>query len=161
MNTSGGSLITQQMREQVGKDIDFGRPFEVEKGAIRSLAEAMNYLNPLYLDEKYAMSRGHSSVVAPPGFASYDLPLGAPLGVLKFPFEIASGLHGSDEWEYFSEIHAGDTLTPKGKIIDLVEKAGKLGRMLFVVSEVTFTNQRGDVAAIYRPTEIFIAGHLK
>ncbi len=161
MKTSGDSLITQQMREQIGKEIDFGPPFEVEKGAIRSLAEATNFHNPLYLDEKYALSRGHSSVVAPPGFAAYDLPLGAPLGVLKFPFEIASGLHGSDEWEYFKDIYAGDVLTPKGKIIDLIEKAGKMGRMLFVVSEVTFTNQRSEVVAIYRPTEIFIAGQTK
>ena len=161
MKTSGDSLITQQMRAQVGKEIDFGQPFEVEKGAILSLAEAMNFLNPLYLDEKYAVSKGHSSVVAPPGFASYDLPLGAPMGVLQFPFEIASGLHGSDEWEYLKDIHAGDVLTPKGKIIDLVEKVGKMGRMLFVVSEVTFTNQRSEVVAIYRPTEIFIAGQSK
>ena len=58
MKISGDSLITQQMREQIGKDIDFGQPFEVEKGAIRSLAEAMNFLNPLYLDEKYALSKG-------------------------------------------------------------------------------------------------------
>lgn len=161
MNTSGDSLITRQMREQVGKEIDFGQPFEVEKGAIRSLAEAMNFLNPLYLDEKYALSKGHSSVVAPPGFAAYNLPLGAPLGVLKFPFEIAGGLHGSDEWEYIMDIHAGDVLTPRGKIIDLVEKTGKMGRMLFVASEVTFTNQCNEVVAIYRPTEIFIAGQAK
>jgi hypothetical protein len=149
------------MREQIGEEINFGPPFEVEKGAIRSLAEAMNFLNPLYIDEKYALSKGHSSVIAPPGFAACDLPLGAPLGVLKFPFEIASGLHGGDEWEYFQDIHAGDVLTPKGKIIDLFEKVGKMGRMLFVVSEVIFTNQRSEVVAIYRPTEIFIAGQTK
>jgi len=161
VKTSGDSLITEQMRAQIGKEIKFGPPFEVEKGAIRSLAEAMNFPNPLYLDEKYAWSKGHSSVVAPPGFASYDLPLGAPLGVLTFPFEIVSGLHGSDEWEYFQDIHAGDVLTPRGKIIDLFERKGKRGRMLFVVSEVTFTNQRSEVVAIYRPTEIFIAGQTK
>ena len=155
---SDGSLITEQMKSAIGIEIDFGPPFEVEKGAIRNLAEAMNYPNPLFLDEKYARSKGHSSVVAPPIFASYDLPLGAPLKVLEFPFKIASGLHGSDEWEFIRDIHAGDVLTPKGKIIKLFEREGKRGRMLFVVSEVTFTNQRGEVAAIYRPTEIFIAG---
>jgi hypothetical protein len=158
---SGDSLITDQMKAQIGKEINFGAPFEVEKGAIRSMAEAMNFLHPLYLDEKYALSKGHSSVVAPPGFAAYDLPLGAPLGVLKFPFEIVSGLHGSDDWEYFKDIHARDVLTPRGKIIDLIEKVGKMGRMLFVVSEVTFTNQRSEVVAIYRPTEIIIAGQSK
>ena len=82
------SLITEQMRAQIGKEINFGPPFPVEKGAIRSFAEAMNYPNPLYLDEKYAQGKGHNSVVAPPGFASYDLPLGAPLEVLKFNLPI-------------------------------------------------------------------------
>ena len=151
------SLITDEMKSQIGKEIDFGPTFEVEKGAIRNLAEAMNYLNPLFLDENYAKSRGHGNVAAPPLFASHNLPLGAPLNVLKFPFQIAAGLHGSDEWEFLHDIHAGDVLTPRGKIANLYEREGKRGKMLFVISEVAFTNQRGEVAAIYRPTEIFIA----
>jgi len=81
--------------------------------------------------------------------------------VLKFPFTVATGVHGGDEWELLQDVHAGDTLTPKGKIINLVEREGKKGKMLFVTSEVTFTNQRGEIAAIYRPTEIFIAAPAK
>ena len=34
---------------------------------------------------------------------------------------------------------------------------GKQGKMLFITSEITYTNQRGETAAIYRPTEIVIA----
>ncbi len=149
-------MISEMLKSFIGRTGEL-KIFEVEKGAIRNLAEAMNYPNPLFIDENYARSKGHSSVVAPPIFASYNLPLGAPLNVLKFPFKIASGLHGSDEWEFIRDIHAGDVLTPRGKIFNLFEREGKRGKMLFVVSEVTFTNQRGEVAAIYRPTEIFIA----
>jgi acyl dehydratase len=42
------SLITEEMRAAIGKPLDSGEPFPVEKGSIRNLAEAMNYLNPLY-----------------------------------------------------------------------------------------------------------------
>jgi hypothetical protein len=60
------SLITEEMRAAIGKPLNFGEPFGVGKGAIRNMAEAMNYLNPLYLDEAYAKSKGHTSVLAPP-----------------------------------------------------------------------------------------------
>ena len=155
------SLITDQMRAYIGKDIDWGPPFDIEKGAIRNFADAINDPNPLFTDEKYAKSKGHSSVVAPPIFPTYNLPLGAPLMVLKLPFTVATGVHGGDEWELLQDVHAGDRLTPKGKIVNLVEREGKKGKMLFVTSEVTFTNQRSEIAAIYKPTEIFIAAPAK
>ncbi len=151
------SLITEEMRAMIGKPLNSGEPFEVEKGAIRNMAEAMNYLNPLYLDEAYAKSKGHSSVLAPPMFPTYDLRLSAFLDVLKFDFEIAAGLHGSDDWEFIADVHAGDKITPRGKLLNLVEKGGSRGRMLLITSEIKYTNQRGELVAVYRPTEIFIA----
>jgi acyl dehydratase len=151
------SLITEEMRAAIGQPLNSGKPFDVEKGAIRNMAEAMNYLNPLYLDEAYARSKGHISVLAPHMLPTYDLNLGAPLEMLKFPFDIIAGLHGSDEWEFILDVHAGDVLTPQGKLLDLVEKDGSRGKMLFITSEITYTNQRGEVVAIYRPTEIMIA----
>lgn len=151
------SLITEEMRAAIGKPLDVGRPFVVEKGAIRNMAEAMNYLNPLYLDEDYAKSKGYSSVLAPPMFPTYDLRLGAFLDVLNFEFEIAAGLHGSDDWEFIRDAHAGDVLTPNGKLLNLVEKDGSGGKMLLITSEITYTNQNGEIVAIYRPTEIYIA----
>ena len=151
------SLITEEMRAAIGKPLDSGEPFPVEKGSIRNLAEAMNYLSPLYLDEAYAKSKGHSTVVAPPMFPNYDLRLDAPFKILKLPFEVAAGLHGSDDWEFIRDAYAGDVLTPKGKLLNLVEKDGTRGKMLFVTSEITYTNQRGEAVAIYRPTDIIIA----
>lgn len=151
------SLITEEMRAAIGKPLNFGEPFDVEKGAIRNMAEAMNYLNPLYLDEAYAKSKGHSSVLAPPMFPTYSLRLAAFMDVLKLDFEIAAAVHGSDDWEFILDVHAGDKITPKGKLLNLVEKNGLRGRMLLITSEVTYTNQHGEVVAIYRPTEIYIA----
>ena len=151
------SLITDEMRALIGTPVNSGPAFEVEKGAIRNMAEAMNYLNPLYVDEAYAKSKGHSSVLAPPMFPTLGLRLGAFQDILKFDFEIAAGVHGSDDWEFIKDVHVGDTITPSGKLHDLVEKGGSRGRMLFITTEVTFTNQLSEVVAIYRHTEIYIA----
>jgi hypothetical protein len=151
------SLITEQMRAAIGRPLNFGEPFDVEKGAIRNMAEAMNYLHPLYLDEDYAQGRGHGGVLAPSLFPLYDLRMIAFFDVLKFDFAIAAVVHGSDEWEFREDIHAGDRITPRGKLLDITEKGGSRGRMLLVTSEVTFTNQRGEAVAVYRPTEIFVA----
>jgi hypothetical protein len=152
-----GALISERMRAAVGSPLASGQPFAVEKGSIRDLAEAINHLHPLYVDEAYAQSTGHGSVLAPPTYPSYNLALGAPLEVLTFEFPVGSILHGSDDWEFLGDIHAGDMLTPQGKLLDLYEKQGKRGGMLFIVSEITYTNQRGEVVAIYRPTEVVIA----
>ena len=151
------SLITDEMRSYIGKPLSSGITFEVEKGAIRNMAEAMNYMNPLYVDEAYAKSKGHPTVLAPPMFVTFGLRLGAFLDVLKFEFEIAAAVHGSDDWEFIKDVHAGDVITPNGKLLSLVEKDGSRGKMLFITTEVTFTNQRSEVVAVYRHTEIYIA----
>ncbi|MBI4767926.1 MAG: MaoC family dehydratase N-terminal domain-containing protein [Deltaproteobacteria bacterium] len=110
----GQSLITEQMKSCIGVEIDWGPPFDMEKGAIKNLAEAINDLNPLFTDENYAKSKGHCSVIAPPIFPVYALPLGAPLNVLRFPFTVVAGLHGADEWELLQDVHAGNGSNPLG-----------------------------------------------
>ena len=60
-------------------------------------------------------------------------------------------LHAGQEYEYLGEIKTGDTLTARGRISDVYEKEGKAGgTMLFIVSENTFTNQRGEDVLIAR-----------
>ncbi len=154
MKSREAGLVTDQMRATIGNEVDFGPPFEVEKGPIRHLAEVINYPHPLYMDEEYAKSKGYRSIIAPPTFAAYELQRGAPLQALELPFEIGGALHGGDDWEFLQDIQAGDVLTPKGKIIDLSERQGSRGKMLFVTSEVTYRNQNNEIVAIYRPRTV-------
>ncbi len=151
------SLITDEMRAWIGKPLKSGITFEVEKSAIRNMAEAMNYLNPLYVDEAYAKSKGHPSVLAPPMFLTVGLNLSSALHALTFEFEVAAMLHGIDDWEFIKDVHAGDSITPNGKLDSLVEKNSPRGRMLLAIIKVIFTNQHSDVVGVYRHTEIYIA----
>ena len=44
---------------------------DIEKGAIRRFAEAIEDNNPSYLNEEYAKSLGYRNVIAPPTFLRY------------------------------------------------------------------------------------------
>ncbi|TMA47134.1 MAG: MaoC family dehydratase [Deltaproteobacteria bacterium] len=68
-------------------------------------------------------------------------------------------LHGEQEFEYLKPIRPGDVLTARGRTKDVFEKEGKRGgKMLFVITETEFTNQRGEVAAYSRSTLIQTEG---
>jgi hydroxyacyl-ACP dehydratase HTD2-like protein with hotdog domain len=45
-------------------------------------------------------------------------------------------------------------VTVKGKIVDMKEKDGKSGKLIFVTSEFVYTNQEGEVLAKHRITMI-------
>jgi len=57
--------------------------YEVEKGAIRRFAEAVNDANPLFQDEEYARKSQYGTIIAPPGFFGWPLKQtrGSPLVV--------------------------------------------------------------------------------
>jgi len=59
--------------------------------------------------------------------------------------DIAKILHGSQEFEYFAPICAGDVITVTSRIADMFDKKG--GALEFVVSENTYTNQNGQLTA--------------
>lgn len=127
----------------IGADLG-STTFPVERGKIREFANAILDDNPAYQGE---------DPVAPPTFTmttafwprSSDTPL-PDLGL-----NYARVLHGEQEFEYLLPIVPGDTLTGRTKISDVYTKEGKRGgTMTFVVSETTFTNQRGEAAVIAR-----------
>jgi len=71
-------------------------------------------------------------------------------------------LHGEQEFEYLRPIHAGDVLTFRSRTKDVFEKEGRRGgKMLFVIGETEFRNQRGEVVAYTRNTAIQTEGAVK
>jgi acyl dehydratase len=139
------SRITDEMRATIGRE---GPPtrLDVEKAAIRMFARAVGYTDPIFYDEDYAKSKGHRSLVAPPGF------LGTPI---FNPNAMRGGggggpqgraLNGGNEWEYTGvEICAGDTLTAVGKVVSIDERRSSLGTLVITRRETTYTNQNGEV----------------
>ena len=58
-----------------------------------------------------------------------------------------------NEYEIFQPVHPDDIITLRRKITDVTEKQTKTGKLILVTSEITYTNQRGELLGINK--EIF------
>ena len=138
-------------RSVLGK---YGPPttMHVELGKIREFAKAIKDDNPAYktgdvLPPTFLMTIAHWLDPTSGGFRP-----GIKLDMRRV-------LHGEQEFEYLRPIRAGDVLTARGCTKDVVEKDGKRGgKMLFVIGETEFKNQRGEVVAYMRNTAIETSG---
>jgi acyl dehydratase len=118
--------------------------WDVERGKIRELVQAIGDPNPIYVDKEVAVEEGYRDVVAPPTFITVPT-MWAKMSVLEdMKINLANALHGEESYEYYQEIYPGDTLTGTMKIVGLETKAGKTGDMDLVTVEKMFVNQRNE-----------------
>jgi acyl dehydratase len=143
--------VTEEARKQIGKAGE-ARTIEVERGAIRRFAEAIGDPNPLFNNEAEARQTRFGGMIAPPTFCRS---LSAAIPDVKLDMgESFRGLDGGSDWEYFEPIRPGDRITVQTKIADLRESAGRLGTMVFITTETSYTNQFGKICALQRSTAI-------
>ena len=139
------SLITEEMRSKIGVE---GEPelYEIEKGAIKRFARAIDDPNPLWQNEEYARKSRYGGIIAPPSmiptigwenFSSQQAPL------------LQEGrLHGGTELEYYQPVRPGDKITVTTTITNMRERQGKtMGSMLLVTFERAYKNQSGELVA--------------
>jgi acyl dehydratase len=125
--------------------------YEVEKGAIRKFADAIGDEDPIYYDEQAAQAAGFKTIIAPPTFLCIFRPQELPDLNIQFG---RVRLNGGNEYEYYQPLYAGDTITVTAKYADVNERTGRTGKMVFVITELTFKNQHGEVIAKGRNTGI-------
>ncbi len=156
-------MLSEEVKEFIGKGGDT-RVFEVEKGAIRRFADAVDDPNPLFRDDEYARNSQYSAIIAPPGFFGWPtrLPRGAALaggsdgglGAALAKAGYTRLLDGGMEYEFHVPIRAGDTLVASSKLKDVREREGGSGKMAIVRNETTYYNQNGDLVATAISTSI-------
>lgn len=156
--------ITPEMQALVG--VESSRwTHEVTTTSVRAFARGVGYTDPVYYDIAAAKAAGYRNLPAPPTYLGTPVFIpGRSHDVFSGPIEGQPALHhglknvldGGTETETFEQICAGDTLTAVTRIADLkARESGKLGRMLIVTAETSFTNADGKVAAIQRAQVIF------
>ena len=121
--------------------------FEVEKVKIKEVVEAIGDDNPIYVDKEAAKSEGLLDTPCPPTYMTLALQefTGAYLKAFEeLGVQLASVLHGEEEYEYLGEIYPGDRLTGAVTIESIVEKKSKSGQMDLIKINTLFTNQRGE-----------------
>ena len=157
-------MLPEEVTKLIGKAGDI-RIMVVEKGAIKKFADAVGDLNPLYMDEEYAKNSRYGSVIAPPGFFGWPTSwsesgptftelrheLITTMAEAGFPRLLDGGI----EYDFYLPVRAGDILSAIQKIASITERETKAGKIAFSVTETTYTNQNGDVAAKDRSTLIY------
>jgi len=128
---------------------------DVEKGRLKFFAKAIGETNPIYSDEVAAQAAGHKTIIAPPTFPfSLSLEGEDSMPVVSLlNLDIGRILHGSQEFEYFTSIYAGDSITVSSKILDIFDKKG--GALEFVVLQYSFTNQDNVAVATSTNTLVY------
>ncbi|WOH38594.1 MaoC family dehydratase N-terminal domain-containing protein [Thalassotalea fonticola] len=120
---------------------------DVEKGRLKMFAKAIGETNPIYTDEQAAIAAGFKTIPAPPTFP-FTIELEGPelLPVLNMlNMDIAKLLHGSQEFEYFDSIYAGDSIEVSSSIVNMFAKKG--GALEFVELESSYSNQDAKLVA--------------
>jgi acyl dehydratase len=133
---------------------------------IRRYALAIDDLNPIYFDEEAAKKGKWGALTAPMGYVSWAV--GVPgsekavkdlgedglatfIGVPDIPDAWTLGwVRAGEELEFVRPVCVNDRVTVRGKIVDMTEKDGRSGKLIFVTSEFAYSNQNGDLLAKHK-----------
>jgi acyl dehydratase len=128
--------------------------FAVEKDKITEFAIAVSQnenkeqINPIYYDEEAAKKAGYQGIPIPPTFptATFFWTGGGLMGTVKaLGIDLNRLLHREEEYEYFGSIYAGDVITRKMKVIDMIKKGTGNRSVEVTVLETELINQRGEL----------------
>lgn len=108
--------------------------YTVELGKVKEFAQAIGDLNPAYF----------SGEALPPTFPTV-VEMWGGVDFFKLMEELGLNLpkvlHGEQEYEYFSKVRIGDTLTVNTEVTKMSQKAG----LKFITIESTFRNEREEL----------------
>ncbi|MFT4656806.1 MAG: 3-methylfumaryl-CoA hydratase [Minisyncoccia bacterium] len=153
--TVPATVITDEARDWATQPFD-QYVTTVSRTDIARFARAIGETNAVYYDAEAARAAGHPDVVAPvyfpytirmqathlvdradlepDGSSSADVP----------PLPTNRAMAGETTIDLGVPIHAGDTITLNKRIVELYEKTGRSGTLVFVKTEFVFTNQDGE-----------------
>ena len=135
------SVITEELNSLL--NVEFGpEVYEIEKGMLKKFAEAIEDPNPRGLEE------------APPTFPAALVPKELLNRLFNVDIPLKRLLNGASELEYLVPIKAGDVISVTAKLTRLRQVPGAEGPTLFMFTEMTYTNQRGEVAVKGKNTYI-------
>ncbi len=134
-------VISEELQSLVNVPIG-PEVYKIEEGMVRKFAEAIDDPNPRWQD------------IAPPTFAAALVPTGLIHRLFNAKGPLKRLLNGASELEYLKPIKIGDIISVTGSLTRLRQTTGKEGTSLFMITEVTYTNQRGEVVVKGRNTYV-------
>lgn len=155
------TYITDEIRNMLNVERDVMVSSPVSDNDIRKWAIAVYWPETppkQYWDPDHAAATRWGGIVAPQEFNPFAWPverqeairIGGDIG--KEPGRRV--LNGGSEARYFEPVRPGDVIRSGVKLVDVYEKTGRLGLMMFLINETTWTNQNGELVKVDRKTTI-------
>jgi len=168
--------ISDEMRAAIGRTYGAMTSYPIAASDIRKWAVAIYYPEEpprLYWDEEYAKTTPFGGIVAPEDFNPFAWMAADPPGVLRVRAGATSSLddivegkvgvkgpglkfilNGGMETQYGVRMRPGDVISSITSLAEYREREGRLGLMLFTITETRWTNQRGEMVKVQRSTNI-------
>jgi len=156
--------IADTLKGWIGRQATYSAPEELGRAAMRYFALALDDKNPIYSDDEYAKSSRHDGVIAPPTlvcetnqFVRRDADGNGYSGhTWDLPLPHTRFIRGGNDYELHQPVRPDDRVTTTWTILDIYERTTqKFGVLLFVVSEARYVNQRDELLAVNRETNIY------
>lgn len=155
------TYITEDIRHMLHVERDVMVSPPISENDIRKWAIAVYWPDTpprRYWDADYAKTSRWGGIIAPEEFNPFAWPierreatrLGGPMG--QEPGQ--RSMNGGSEACYVTPMRPGDVIRSSTKLVDVYEKTGRLGVMMFLVNETTWTNQNGEVIKVDRKISI-------
>jgi len=124
-------------------NVEFGpEVYEIEKGMVRKFADAIDDPNPIWQQ------------VATPTFLAALIPTELLHKLLTARCPLTRYLNGANELDYYQAINVGDVISVTASLSKVRQLEGKEGTTLFMIMEIIYKNQGGEVVARGRNTYI-------
>ena len=146
-----GSLITEEIASLVGRETEPEQNrFPISAEMAYDVADSIEDYNPLYVDPGYAQNSRFAGLLCPPLAAWKDIapPIGYFGAGQEWHFEVplpfnSYGLNGGSDWQFLAPAYVGSWITRRFRILDIYEKQGRSGALVFIVRQETQTDQHG------------------
>ena len=156
------TLITREVKDLIGTETPPERNrFPLTDEMAFDVADATEDPNPLYVDQDHAKSSRFGGLLCPPLATWKDI--APPIGFfgagqeshfqVPLPFN-SYGLNGGSDWQFLRPAYVGDWVTRRFRILEIYEKEGRSGPLVFVVRLETQTNQDDQTVSLAKRVSI-------
>ena len=158
---SEDSLLTPDIKAMVGLEANLPNLESIDKTTIIRYVQAISDLNPLYIDEEYAKETDYGGIIAPPTYMFDVIPAATEIGndgrdVTRIALPGFKVARGGNEYQFLEPARPGDVIMRRRKIVDVFERdSKKVGKIIFIVYDTTYSNQDARVLGINRETLLF------
>lgn len=155
------TYITDEIRQWLNVERDVRVSPPISESDIRKWAIAVYWPETppkQFWDAAYAKTSRWGGIVAPEEFNPFAWPIERQEDV-RLGGEIGTApgqrvLNGGSEARYYTFMRPGDVIRSGSTLVEVYEKTGRLGMMMFLINEVSWTNQHGALVKVDRRTNI-------